>query len=84
MSSVFDLEYSALQMLIKGERELAERGISLWLAGLNPSVLEVVRHTPLAERLGRERLLFNDSVALERYLARPPSPPDETPARPAA
>jgi MFS superfamily sulfate permease-like transporter len=69
MSRVPDLEYSALQALIEGERRAAEKGAILWLAGLNPPVLEVVRQSGLADRLGRERLLFNDRVAIERYLA---------------
>jgi sulfate permease, SulP family len=73
MSRVPDLEYSALQMLIEGERRAEERGATLWLAGLNPGVLEVVRNCGLADRLGRERLLFNDRVAIERYLALPPA-----------
>jgi MFS superfamily sulfate permease-like transporter len=72
MSRVPDLEYSALQMLIEGDRKLAEFGTTLWVAGLNPEVLEVVRHSALAERLGRERLLFNDRVAIERYLTLQP------------
>lgn len=67
LSRVPDLEYSALQALVEGERRAAERGATLWLAGLNPPVLEVVRHSGLADRLGRERLLFNARVAIERY-----------------
>ncbi|WP_211371035.1 SulP family inorganic anion transporter [Dechloromonas hortensis] len=67
LSRVPDIEYSALQMLIEGERLIAERNITLWLAGLNPRVLEVVRHAGLAERLGRERMLFNVRAAIERY-----------------
>jgi sulfate permease, SulP family len=70
MSRVPDIEYSALQMIVDGEQRLrSEHGTTLWLAGLNPGVLEVVRHTPLAERLGRERMLFNARAAIERYLA---------------
>lgn len=70
MSRVPDIEYSALQMIVEGEQRLtSETGASLWLAGLNPGVLEVVRHTALAERLGRERMLFNARAAIERYLA---------------
>ena len=79
LSSVPDLEYSALQMLTEGEGVLAERGVDLWLCGLNPGVLEVVRHSRLAERLGRERLLFNAHLAIERYLTTPP-PADPAPA----
>lgn len=73
LSRVPDIEYSALQMLIEGERLIAERNITLWLAGLNPRVLEVVRHAGLAERLGRERLLFNARAAIERYQGLPAS-----------
>jgi high affinity sulfate transporter 1 len=69
LSGVPDMEYSALQMLVEGERRFAERGIALWLAGLNPGVLEIVRHSGLAERLGRERMLFNVPAAIERFLA---------------
>ena len=69
MSRVPDLEYSALQALIEGEQRMAERGVVVWLAGLNPGVLEMVRHTALADRLGRDRLLFNARVAIERYQA---------------
>ncbi|MGH6624092.1 MAG: SulP family inorganic anion transporter [Burkholderiaceae bacterium] len=67
MSRVPDLEYSALQMLIEGERRMKERGITVWLAALNPRVLDVVRRSPLHERLGRERMLFNARAAIERY-----------------
>lgn len=71
LSRVQDIEYSALQMLIEGDRLIAERNITLWLAGLNPRVLEVVRHAGLAERLGRERMLFNARAAIERYQGLP-------------
>jgi high affinity sulfate transporter 1 len=73
MSGVQDIEYSALQMLVEGERRFAERGIALWLAGLNPGVLEIVRHSGLAERLGRERMFFNAHAAIERFLAVQPA-----------
>ena len=69
MSRVFDLEYSALQMLVEGEKRATERGAIVWLVGLNPSVLEVVRRAGLDERLGRERMLFNARAAIERYQA---------------
>jgi len=69
MSRVPDIEYSALQALIEGEQRMAERGVVVWLAGLNPGVLEMVRHTALADRLGRDRLLFNARVAIEAYQA---------------
>jgi high affinity sulfate transporter 1 len=69
MSRVPDIEYSALQMLMEGEARFTERGVTLWLAALNPSVLEVVRKAGLAERLGRDRMLFNARAAIERFQA---------------
>jgi high affinity sulfate transporter 1 len=69
MSRVPDIEYSALQALLEGEKRATERGVVVWLAGLNPGVLEVVRHAGLDQRLGRERLLFNAREAIERYRA---------------
>jgi anti-anti-sigma regulatory factor len=67
MSAVPDIEYSALQALMDGEKRLTEDGIALWLVGLNPGVLEVVRRAGFDERLGRERMLFNVYAAIERY-----------------
>ena len=69
MSRVFDLEYSALQSLMEYEKRATERGVIVWLVGLNPGVLEVARHAGLDARLGRERMLFNARAAIERYQA---------------
>jgi sulfate permease, SulP family len=69
MSRVPDIEYSALQALMEGEKAATERGTVVWLAGLNPGVLEVVRHAGLDVRLGRERMLFNARAVIERYQA---------------
>jgi high affinity sulfate transporter 1 len=70
MSRVSDIEYSALQMLIEGERRMTESGVEVWLAALNPGVLKTVRNTGLDARLGRERMLFNARAAIERHQAR--------------
>jgi MFS superfamily sulfate permease-like transporter len=70
MSRVPDIEYSALQSLAEGEKRLTEAGVEVWLVALNPAVLEMARHSGLAERLGRERMLFNARAAIERYEAR--------------
>jgi sulfate permease, SulP family len=69
MSRVPDIEYSALQMLMEGEKRATGRGAVVWLVGLNPGVLEVFRKAGLEERLGRERMLFNARLAIERYQA---------------
>jgi high affinity sulfate transporter 1 len=69
MSRVPDLEYSALQVLMEGEKRWTEGGTTMWLVGLNPGVLEMVRHAGLDQRLGRERMLFSARAAIERYQA---------------
>lgn len=66
-SRVPDIEYSALQMIIDGDKRARERGANVWLAGLNPGVLEMVRRSGLDKQLGRERLLFNARTAIERF-----------------
>jgi len=68
LSRVPDLEYSALQMIIESEKRVTEGGAVLWLAGLNPTVLEVVRRAGFDQRLG-ERLIFNARMVIERYQA---------------
>ncbi len=68
-SAVIDIEYSALKKIIEAERRLEREGISLWLAGLNPTVLEVIRRSELGERLGKERMHRNIERAVEHYLA---------------
>jgi MFS superfamily sulfate permease-like transporter len=64
MSQVPDIEYSALQMLVEGEKRATEGGVVVWLVGLNPGVIEVVRHAGLSERLGQARMLFNARAAI--------------------
>ena len=75
LSRVFDLEYSALKMLIEGEERVRQRGIVLFLAGLNPEVLQMVQRSTLGQLLGRERMLFNLEIAVERFRAMT-APPD--------
>ena len=70
MSRVPDIEYSALQMLMEGERRMTEAGITVWLAGLNPTVLKCIRSSALADRLGQERLLFNSRAIVRKYQER--------------
>jgi high affinity sulfate transporter 1 len=69
LSAVPDIEYTALTMLVDGEEKLRERGISLWLAGLNPTAQEVIRRSPLGETLGEERIFYNLQTAVEAYEA---------------
>jgi MFS superfamily sulfate permease-like transporter len=69
MSRVPDIEYSALQAMMEHEKRMTDQGTAVWIAGLNPAVLEVVRKAGLDQRLGRERMLFNARAAIERYQA---------------
>src|SRR5262249_40135097 len=68
-SGVTDLEYTALKMLIEAEKRQRERGVSIWLVGLNPEVLSVIQRSSLRKVLGRERVDFNLEVAVAKYLA---------------
>ena len=67
LSGVFDLEYTALKMLTEGEKRQREAGVSVWLAGANPHVLEMIQRSTLGETLGREALLFNVETAVAKY-----------------
>jgi len=69
LEAVFDLEYSALKMLTEAEQRMRDRGISLWLVGLNPGVLEMVQRSPLSGILGRDRMIFNLEQAVAKYQA---------------
>jgi high affinity sulfate transporter 1 len=69
-SAMPGLEYTALKMLVEAEERLRGEGTELWLAALNPEVLELVQRTPLAERLGRERMFFTVEQAVAAFEAR--------------
>jgi SulP family sulfate permease len=66
-SALIDIEYTALKMLTEAEEKLLADGIALWLAALNPAVLEVVKNSRLGEVLGNQRMFFNVQMAVEYY-----------------
>jgi SulP family sulfate permease len=68
LSAVFDLEYTALKMLTEGEKRQRERGIRLWLVGMNPGVLGVLQRSQLGGALGRVAMHFNLEIAVAKYL----------------
>ena len=68
LRGVPDLEYTALKMMTEGERRARERGMRLWLVGMNPRVLEVVQRSQLGEALGRDAMLYNLEIAVAKYL----------------
>jgi high affinity sulfate transporter 1 len=68
MSNVLDIEFTALKILIEAEKRQRERGIKLWLVGLNPHMFDMIQRSGLGETLGRERMFFNMEIALAKYL----------------
>ena len=67
-SAVPNIEYTALKLLSDFEEKRHEAGITLWLAALNPKVLEVVKRSLVFTTLGYERMFFNVQQAVETYL----------------
>ena len=78
-SAIPDIEYTALLMLIEAEQTLRAHGVSLWLAGVNPDLLQTIRRSPLAGELGPARMFFNLRKALEAW-QRGSDKPDSTEA----
>lgn len=70
LSRVFDLEYSALKMLIEAEKRQREAGVTLWLVGLNPQVYAVIQRSPLGAILGTERMMFDLEIAVDKFQKR--------------
>jgi SulP family sulfate permease len=69
-SAIPGFEFTALKMLVQAEEQCREGGVELWLAALNPEALDLVRRTPLAERLGRARMHFTVEGAVEAFRKR--------------
>ena len=65
--AVTDLEYTALKMLGEAQQKLALSGTTLWLAGMNPSVAEVVRRSKLGDAVGSQRMYLNLQSAVDQY-----------------
>ncbi|HEY3705908.1 MAG TPA: SulP family inorganic anion transporter [Terracidiphilus sp.] len=78
LRAVFDLEYTALKMLIEAEQKMRDLHIRLWLVGMNPEVLGVVQKSSLGETLGREGMYFNLETAVAKYQAETVAPVDQT------
>jgi Sulfate permease and related transporters (MFS superfamily) len=68
LAGIFDFEFTALKMLTEAEKKLREEErVTVWLVGLNPGVLAMVRRSPLGETLGHDRMFFNMDHAVARY-----------------
>lgn len=66
-SAIPNFEYTALRMLVNGEEMLRAAGIELWMAGLTPVGLDIVRRSPLGDRLGPDRLCDDVPTAFSRF-----------------
>jgi len=66
-SAIPDIEYTALVMLIDAEQKLRARGVSLWLAAINPDLQKTIERSPLGAALGRKRVFHNLFQVLEAW-----------------
>ena len=62
------IEYTAWVLLSDFEEKLTEAGITLWLAALNPAVLQMIEASPLGKGFPHERMFFNLKRAVDAYL----------------
>lgn len=67
MSGVFDLEYTALKMLIEAEQRFRDEGIEIWMVDMNPAVYDIILRSSLGEVLTRKRMLFSLDIAVEKF-----------------
>lgn len=67
LRAVFDLEYSALKMLIEAEARGRAAGVELWLGAMQPEVLAVVKRSPLGEALGDARMFTSIDSAVKKF-----------------
>ena len=67
-SAIVDIEFTALRTMMDFEDQLNDDGIVLWLAGLNPDPLHIVRNSPLIDTLGDQRMFHNVEQAVESFL----------------
>jgi high affinity sulfate transporter 1 len=66
-SAIPDFEYTALSILTETEADLRNRGITLWLAGLNPGPFKTITASPLGRTLGENRIFTNLSTAFNAW-----------------
>jgi sulfate permease, SulP family len=68
LSGVPDIEYTALKILTEAEKTERERGVSLWLVGLNSQVLRMIQRSSLGKVLAHGAMHFNLEMAVAEYL----------------
>ncbi|MBP6595917.1 MAG: SulP family inorganic anion transporter [Arenimonas sp.] len=68
-SAIPDIEYTALMMLVEGERKQREHGVSLWLAGLNAGFEQAIDRSALGPIVGAGRRFPSLKHALDAFQA---------------
>jgi MFS superfamily sulfate permease-like transporter len=66
-SAIPDIEYTALVMLTEAEQKLRARGVTLWLAALNPDLFKRIERSPLGIALGRGSMFVDLHKALDAW-----------------
>lgn len=70
LSGVLDIEFTAFQLLTAAVRRMRKRNLTVWLVGMNPHVLAMVKRSQLVSVLGgTEAMQFNVEMAVAHYLA---------------
>jgi high affinity sulfate transporter 1 len=67
-SGVLDMEYTAVKMFAQVAKRQSQHGVQLWLIGMTPRVLAIVKRSPLGQLLRHEGMYFNLEIAVARYL----------------
>jgi hypothetical protein len=65
-------------VFVEATRRQRDRGVQVWLVGMNPGVLVVVQKSPLGDMLGRQGMHFNMEIAVARYLSAQGAPGSST------
>lgn len=66
-SAIIDIEYTALVGLQEAEHNLRQRGVTLWLAAVNPGVMATIERSPLKAALGPDRIFRNAYAAMAAF-----------------
>ena len=70
LRSVFDLEYSALKMIVDAERRQRAAGVKLIIAAPNDEVRGMLMRSPLGKVLSAEGIYDSLDVAVQHYLSK--------------
>lgn len=70
LRGVFDLEYSALKMIVDAERRQRAAGVKLIIAAPNDEVRGMLMRSPLGKVLSAEGIYDSLDVAVEHYLSK--------------